>query len=89
MQTLPAHEIKRRGLAAIEELLANGPVHILKRNRPACVVLSETEYARLVPPASGTARPSAWEQLLAPAGSGGGDRADADARLDRERDGWS
>ena len=41
MRTLSAREIKRRGVAAIEELLGQGPVHILKNNHPACVVLSE------------------------------------------------
>lgn len=46
--TLTAAEIKRRGLAAIEESLRRGPVHLVKRNKPAAVVLSEAEYQRLV-----------------------------------------
>ena len=35
---LTAAELKRRGMAAIEEGLQKGPVHIVKRNRPAAVV---------------------------------------------------
>lgn len=44
---LTAAEIKRRGMAAIEEGLRRGPVHIVKRNRPAAVVLSEGDYRAL------------------------------------------
>lgn len=44
---LTVAEIKRRGMAAIEDGLRNGPVHIVKRNKPAAVVLSEDEYQRL------------------------------------------
>ena len=45
--TLTVAEIKRRGMAAIEDGLRHGPVHIVKRNKPAAVVLSEDEYQRL------------------------------------------
>lgn len=44
---LPAAEVKRRGMAAIEERLKLGPVHLIKRNRTAAVVLSEEDYLRL------------------------------------------
>ena len=40
-------EIKRGGLAVIEESSWRGPVHIVKRNKPVAVVLSEAEYQRL------------------------------------------
>jgi PHD/YefM family antitoxin component YafN of YafNO toxin-antitoxin module len=46
--TLAAGELKRRGLAAIEEKLKCGPVHVIRRNKPAAVVLSEEEFAELV-----------------------------------------
>ncbi len=46
--TVSAGELKRRGLAAIEERLKHGPVHVIKRNKPAVVVLSEEEFADLV-----------------------------------------
>ena len=45
--TLTVAEIKRRGMAAIEDGLRHGPVHILKRNKVAAVVLAEDEYQRL------------------------------------------
>ncbi len=35
---LTAAELKRRGMVAIEEGLRAGPLHILKRNKPAAVV---------------------------------------------------
>ena len=47
MNTLTVAELKRRGMAAIEDGLRNGPVHIVKRNKPAAVVISEDEYQRL------------------------------------------
>ena len=47
MNSLSAAELKRRGMAAIEEGLRHGPVHITKHNKAAAVVLSEEDYARL------------------------------------------
>lgn len=46
--TLAAGELKRRGLAAIEEKLKRGPVHVIRRNKPAAVVLSEEDFAELI-----------------------------------------
>lgn len=46
--TLTVAMLKRRGMAAIEEGLRRGPIHIVKRNKPAAVVLSEDDYARLI-----------------------------------------
>ena len=34
MNVVPAQEIKRRGIAAVDEALAQGPVHMIKNNRP-------------------------------------------------------
>ena len=47
MNVLTVAELKRRGMAAIEEGLRHGPVHIVKRNKPAAVVISEDDYQRL------------------------------------------
>jgi hypothetical protein len=47
MNTLTAAELKRRGMAAIEEALRDGPVHLVKRHKVSAVVLSEEDYARL------------------------------------------
>lgn len=48
MNVVPAQEIKRRGIAAVDEALALGPVHIVKNNRPQYVVLTEESYRELV-----------------------------------------
>ena len=47
MHTIPASEIKRRGVAALDEALKSGPVHIIKNNRPQYVVISEEGYLAL------------------------------------------
>lgn len=48
MNLVPAQEIKRRGIAAVDEALALGPVHIIKNNRPQYVVLTEENYSDLL-----------------------------------------
>ena len=48
MNYLAAQEIKRRGISAVDEALANGPVHIIKNNQPQYVVLTEAAYNELV-----------------------------------------
>jgi PHD/YefM family antitoxin component YafN of YafNO toxin-antitoxin module len=48
MNTVPAQEIKRRGMAAVDEALAQGPVHVVKNNRPQYVVLTEDSYRELL-----------------------------------------
>jgi PHD/YefM family antitoxin component YafN of YafNO toxin-antitoxin module len=48
MNTLPAQEIKRRGIAAVDDLIETGAVHIIRNNRPQYVVLSEGQYRELI-----------------------------------------
>ena len=48
MNTIPAQEIKRRGIAAVDDLIAKGPVHIIRNNKPQYVVLSEDRYQELL-----------------------------------------
>lgn len=48
MNTIPAQELKRRGIAAVDSLIANGDVHVIRNNRPEYVVLSESRYQELV-----------------------------------------
>jgi PHD/YefM family antitoxin component YafN of YafNO toxin-antitoxin module len=48
MNVVPAQEIKRRGIAAVDEALTQGPVHIIKNNRPQYVVLTEERYNELL-----------------------------------------
>jgi len=89
MNSLTVAELKRRGMAAIEEGLRHGPLHIVKRNRPAAVVLTEEEYQRL---AHGkTYAPmglSAVQWLLSQPSTGAKDKATLDKELSTERDAW-
>lgn len=48
MRTISAQEIKRRGITAVDDLVAEGPVHIITRNEPRYVVMDETRYQELV-----------------------------------------
>ena len=86
MNTLTSAELKRRGMAAIEDGLRRGPVHIVKRNRPAAVVLSEDDYQRLahgkVTAPSGL---SAMQWLLSKPAAGKRSKAKIDAELKAER----
>lgn len=86
MNTLSAAELKRRGMAAIEEGLRNGPVRLIKRNKAAAVVLSEQDYQRLMgqqaptPPGM-----TALQWLLAQPAAGTRSKADIDAELAESR----
>ena len=48
MNSLPAQEIKRRGLAAVDDVIDNGDVHVIRNNQPQYVILSEARYQELV-----------------------------------------
>ena len=48
MNAIPAQEIKRRGIAAVDDLLTKGDVHIIRNNQPQYVVLSEERYQELI-----------------------------------------
>ncbi len=48
MNTVPAQEIKRRGIAAIDDLVSAGDVHVIRNNRPEYVVLTEARYQELI-----------------------------------------
>lgn len=48
MNTIPSQDIKRKGISAVDEALKNGPVHVIKNNRPQYVVLSEDDYLALL-----------------------------------------
>jgi PHD/YefM family antitoxin component YafN of YafNO toxin-antitoxin module len=48
MNTIPAREIKRRGIAAVDELLKCGPVHVIKNDEPRYVIMDETRYRDLL-----------------------------------------
>jgi len=48
MNTIPAREIKRRGIAAVDDLIAKGDLHVIRNNQPQYVVLSEERYQELI-----------------------------------------
>jgi hypothetical protein len=90
MNSIPAQEIKRRGISAVDELLRDGPVQVVKQNRVRYVVMSVEAYERLAG-GSSPSGPSAWDWLDRPAGGGAHparSKADIDAALERERDAW-
>jgi prevent-host-death family protein len=87
MNTLTVSELKRRGMAAIEDGLRSGPVHIVKRNKPAAVVLSEDDYQRLAHGrVSSPGGMTAVQWLLNQRSTGRRSKAQIDADLNAERD---
>lgn len=86
MHTLPALEIKRRGMAALEEALKQGPVHIIKNNKPACVVLSEEDYAALT---QNVKTNSLWDLLDNKIWKRTRSKEEIDKQLKNERDNWN
>jgi PHD/YefM family antitoxin component YafN of YafNO toxin-antitoxin module len=48
MNTISAQEVKRRGIAAVDELIAKGDLHVIRNNQPQYVVLSEARYQMLL-----------------------------------------
>jgi len=48
MNTVPAQEIKRRGISIVDEILKDGAVYVIKNNQPQYVVLTEDRYKELL-----------------------------------------
>jgi len=48
MNTIPAQEIKRRGIGAVDTMITTGDVHVIRNNKPEYVVLTEARYQELV-----------------------------------------
>jgi PHD/YefM family antitoxin component YafN of YafNO toxin-antitoxin module len=92
MNVITVAEIKRSGFAVLDAALAQGPVHLMKRNRPSAVLLSPADYAALLVQAQRN-QPSAsngLSQFLAPdADFAGLDAAGLQERLAGLSDGWS
>lgn len=84
--TLTSAELKRRGLAAIEDGLRTGPVLLLKRNKPTAVVLSQDDYQQLISNRA-SSRPglTAMQWLLTQPGRATRDKASIDSSLQEER----
>lgn len=45
--TMPAQEIKRRGMSVLNEKLASGPVWVISNNTPKYVVLFADDFRRM------------------------------------------
>lgn len=45
--TMPAHEIKRRGMSVMNESLASGPVWVITNNVPKYVVMFADDFRRM------------------------------------------
>ena len=48
MNSVSAQELKRRGIAAVDDIIAKGDVHVIRNNEPQYVVVSEARYQELV-----------------------------------------
>jgi PHD/YefM family antitoxin component YafN of YafNO toxin-antitoxin module len=48
IRTIPAREIKRRGISAVDELVCDGPVHVIRNDEPTYVILSEAHFRNLM-----------------------------------------
>ena len=48
MTTIPAQEVKRRGIGVVDGLLEREPVHIVKNNQLAYVVMREADYQAMM-----------------------------------------
>lgn len=62
MNILTNEQLMRRGIAAVEDALRYGPVHLVKRNRPVAVAVTEAEFARL----TGFDKPAARVKKMTP-----------------------
>ncbi len=91
MNTLPAKEIKRRGIAAVDKALKKGPVHIVKNNRPQYVVMREEDYQRQArrQGSSKRGRDSLWDFLMNPPWPAGTrTKKEIDDQIAEERASW-
>lgn len=44
VNSIPAREIKRRGISAVDEALKKGPVHVIKNDEPRYVVMDAAQF---------------------------------------------
>jgi hypothetical protein len=94
MNTLPASEIKRRGISAADDLLKKGPVHVIKNNRPQYVIQSEDDYQAALAHKNKKQTPrlkpdSVWAFIRNRPWRGTKTKAEIDAIVAEERASWS
>jgi len=83
---ISAQEIKRRGISVVDEALRHGPVHVIRRNRPSYVILSESDYARLTGRREAVER--LWDRVLEDSSADGRSAEEIDGELHAERESW-
>jgi len=83
---ISAQELKRRGISAVDTALRNGPVHVIRRNRPSYVILSEEGYQALAE--ANKASQQLWDRVLAKAPTGQRGADEISAQVDTERGDW-
>ena len=47
MKSITIQDIKRRGISFLDADLAEGPIHVIKNNRPQYVILREEDYEEI------------------------------------------
>ena len=92
MNILTHAQIKRRGMAAIEDALRHGPVYLVEGNRTVAVVISVSEYSRLTEPVAlrgaGARKPTSVELFMREDDTPGGlDAKGLAARIEEARGG--
>lgn len=91
MNTIPAQELKRRGISAVDEALKKGPVHVIKNNRPQYVVMTEEDYEKLLHGQSARTENlegDIWDLILNRPWQGSRSKEDIDAQIREERAAW-
>jgi hypothetical protein len=88
MNTLNAIDLKRRGITAIEAALAFVPVHIMKHNQPAAVVLRESEYQHRVQKKSCRQNVGAAQWIMDYKPAGNRSKEDIDRQIADEHRSW-
>ncbi|HJS67400.1 MAG TPA: hypothetical protein VJ760_08750 [Nitrospiraceae bacterium] len=46
-RTIRAAEIRRHGISAVDKALKRGPVHVLRDNEPAYVIMAEDQFREM------------------------------------------
>jgi PHD/YefM family antitoxin component YafN of YafNO toxin-antitoxin module len=87
MRTLSASEVKRRGIVAVERMLPEGPVHIIKNNKLQCVVMSEKDYENLMLRAK-PKKGLGLSQMLEKPATGTMNRRSINQRIEKMRNEW-
>ena len=91
MNILTATELKKRGVAAVQERLRAGPVYLTRRRRVTAVVVSVEEYLELSmdKPASKRTQLSAMQWLIRRRAVGSKSKRQLVRALREERNDWA